>query len=128
MAASILSTKVPEIMSTMWCFCCYLLVNMRLFSTVFTPEVNKYFQKVMTKKVKVLVLHFNLLKTVRHLKLPNRNMSLQQSPSSYKKNYIWQTRRRFYLQAAQRLRAERHVAPCLYKLYKMQHVKWRQHT
>lgn len=59
MAASILSTKVPEIMSTMWCFCCYLLVNMRLFTTVFTPEVNKYFQKVMTKKVKVLVLHFN---------------------------------------------------------------------
>lgn len=45
MAVNILSTKVPEIMSTMWCCYCYVLVNVGMCITVFTPDVNKYFQK-----------------------------------------------------------------------------------
>lgn len=45
MAVSILSTKIPEIMSTMWYPYCYTLVNVGMFTTVFTPDVNKYVQK-----------------------------------------------------------------------------------
>ncbi len=57
MAVNILSTKVPEIMSTMWYCYRYMLVNVGMFTTVFTPDVNKYFQKcsrVVTNKVKSL--------------------------------------------------------------------------
>ena len=67
MAVDILSTKVPEIMSTKCVVsakCWWRWVKER-FRTVFTPDVNKYFQKWSW----VNIIHYNLKLTTKHVTL-----------------------------------------------------------
>lgn len=107
MAVNIFSTKVQEVMSTMWYCHCYVWCCWQLYSLLMPINIFRNANESgQNKKSKIVSYVITCSRQLNNMKLTNKNMLLLQSPLLYK-NYIWQTRQgrtsQFYLQSTQRL-------------------------